>query len=309
MSLITLNSHALSVTIRPQEGGRLTQLCDLGTGDEWLQPGRSDYQLAPDISFKDGAWGGFDECLPSVAPCDHPDRHHGHSSVPDHGHLWSRPWRVVDQTTHSVTLDTSDVEQPVVLTRRIDIDRDAADLVLSYQLHNRGRASYRYVYSAHPLFELPGAAVVELPTGSVMRTAFGARLSPGAVGRWPDALTSEGGSIDFSLVQPQPMPRTEKVFVRSRGWCRLHMFGRVRSLLITQDCGYLQWLGVCVNSGQWPNSDQDQHWIALEPTTAPFDSLVEAAAQGWARTLQPNQTQRWNIRMRLQNAEGLACTH
>ncbi|MEK8108353.1 hypothetical protein NKG94_31885 [Micromonospora sp. M12] len=70
---------ALRVAYDATHGGRWTSLH--GGGREWLwrgpEPGR--HRVRPGDAFVDA--GGLEECLPTVR------------GRPDHGEVWSRPWR------------------------------------------------------------------------------------------------------------------------------------------------------------------------------------------------------------------------
>lgn len=80
-----VQSEAIRAEIDPAFGARVTSLVDRRTGRDWLVPGPA---------VEGGTYGaaearGWDECFPTVAPCEHP----AWGPLRDHGELWSRPWR------------------------------------------------------------------------------------------------------------------------------------------------------------------------------------------------------------------------
>ncbi|OJF90257.1 hypothetical protein AX760_24385 [Pararhizobium antarcticum] len=56
--------------------------------------------------------------------------------------------------------------------------------------------------------------------------------------------------------------------------------------------------GLWLSYGGWPAVDP-VHQVALEPTTASADHLCAAEAIGQAKTLRPQATHRWSVRMTL----------
>ncbi|WP_309231989.1 aldose epimerase family protein [Micromonospora tarensis] len=151
---------ALRVAYDAAHGGRWTSLH--GGGREWLwrgpEPGRN--EVRPDDAFVDA--GGLEECLPTVR------------GEPDHGEVWSRPWR-------SAGPGTVVVERPAfTLSRRIT--DDGGVVVADYRL--AADPGHRFVWAAHALLGLSPAARLDAPTGTTTRLhpEAAALLPPGS---WP----------------------------------------------------------------------------------------------------------------------------
>ncbi|MFJ6164218.1 hypothetical protein ACIQH6_03780 [Micromonospora orduensis] len=161
----------LRVTYDAAHGGRWTSLH--GGGREWLwrgpEPGR--HEVRPGDAFVDA--GGLEECLPTVR------------GEPDHGEVWSRPWR-------SAGPDTLVIERPTfTMSRRIS---DAGGAVVAdYRL--AADPGHRFVWAAHALLGLSPDARLDVPDGTPTRLhpEAAALLPPGVwptgspwlTGRWP----------------------------------------------------------------------------------------------------------------------------
>ncbi|MCG5440019.1 hypothetical protein [Micromonospora foliorum] len=176
---------ALRMAYDAAHGGRWTSLH--GGGREWLwrgpEPGR--HEVRPDDAFVDA--GGLEECLPTVR------------GEPDHGEVWSRPWR-------SAAPGTVVIERPTfTLTRRIT---DSGGVVVAdYRL--AADPGYRFVWAAHALLDLSPAARLDAPTGTPTRLhpEAAALLPPGSwptgdpwlTGPWPApaGLTLAGLTLDM----------------------------------------------------------------------------------------------------------------
>ncbi|WBB68079.1 hypothetical protein [Micromonospora sp. WMMD812] len=190
----------LRVAADPALGGRWTSLA--GGGREWLwrgpEPGRAD--VRPDAAFVDA--GGLEECLPTVR------------GRPDHGEVWSRPWRGAGS-------GVAVIERPeFTLTRRL---RDGSGVVTAdYRL--AADPGYRFVWAAHALLDLSPAARLEAPAGTPTRLHPEAAvlLPPGAwptgrpwlTGDWPapaglalDALGPDDGTAVGAVLVDCPRVR------------------------------------------------------------------------------------------------------
>ena len=147
----------LSVAVDLVHGGRWTSL--RAGAREWLwhrAAGRA--SVRPGGAFVDA--GGLEECLPTVR------------GTPDHGYVWSRPWRAPGL-----------VEGPDFALRRSVEEVDGA-VVASYAL--AAAPGFRFVWAAHALLDLSPSARVVAPTGVVARVF--PESGPWRAGPWPAPL-------------------------------------------------------------------------------------------------------------------------
>jgi hypothetical protein len=151
----------LAVDYTATHGGRWTTLS--GGGREWLwhRPDPARDAVRPGDPFVDA--GGLEECLPTVR------------GRPDHGDVWSRPWRAVGPGTIAV-------ERPsFVLTRRIT--DHAGVVVADYRL--AAEPGHRFIWAAHALLELSPAARLHAPAGTRTRLYPDPDPGPPSEGPWP----------------------------------------------------------------------------------------------------------------------------
>ncbi|GAB3828872.1 hypothetical protein ACFPIJ_33115 [Dactylosporangium cerinum] len=149
----------LTVGYDAAHGGRWTTLS--GGGREWLWHHASPTRdtVRPGDPFVDA--GGLEECLPTVR------------GTPDHGEVWSRPWRVAGPGT--LTVERPEFE----LTRRI-AERGGV-VVADYRL--RAEPGYRFVWVAHALLDVSPDARLDAPAGT--RTRLYPDPAPPFDGPWP----------------------------------------------------------------------------------------------------------------------------
>ncbi|MEU4471966.1 hypothetical protein [Micromonospora sp. NPDC023888] len=244
----------LRVAYDAAHGGRWTSLH--GGGREWLwrgpEPGR--HEVRPDDAFVDA--GGLEECLPTVR------------GRPDHGEVWSRPWR--DAGPGTVV-----IERPTfVLTRRIT--DDGGVVVADYRLS--ADPGHRFVWAAHALLDLSPAARLDAPAGTPTRLhPEAAALLPS--GTWPtDApwLTGEWpapAGLTFDTLGPDDGTALGAVLLDCP---RVQVTDGVDRLTLELECaGQPRSTALWRNLGGWP-ADGPYRSVGVEPMLGAAFDLTDA---------------------------------
>ncbi|MEU7971880.1 hypothetical protein AB0B48_07540 [Micromonospora sp. NPDC049089] len=245
---------ALRVAYDAAHGGRWTSL--RGGGREWLwrgpEPGR--HEVRPDDAFVDA--GGLEECLPTVR------------GEPDHGEVWSRPWR-------SAGPGTAVIERPTfTLTRRIT--GTGGVVVADYRL--AADPGHRFVWAAHALLDLSPAARLDAPAGTPTRLhpEAAALLPPGGwptgdpwlTGRWPapagltlDTFGPDDGTAVGAVLLD--CARVQVIDGADRLTLELECAGQPRSTALWR------------NLGGWP-ANGPYRSVGIEPMLGAAFDLVDA---------------------------------
>jgi hypothetical protein len=295
---VSLISPSLTLQVTPSEGGRITSLINRSTDTEWLFEGVVYPPLREGSCFDEGPRGGFDECLPSVAPSFAPGW--PGDAIGDHGDLWWRPWVVVESADDHLVLQADFADYPLTLVRSIQVFTDAPMVRLEYEIQNKSDRPLPYLYSAHPLFALDETMFVEISAGQVVLNAFGKVLAPEARSHWPWVRTT-AGLEPMDQIEPEGVVDNYKVFVKSTGMVTLRRSATGESLQLLFDSAALPWVGLCVNRWGWPHQGALDRWVAIEPSTAPTDFLSRAIEAGWSRVLAPGDAHRWTLDMVLRD--------
>ena len=150
---IVMQNHAIRAVVLPELGGKIGSLVSLGSGREFFlqHPDRPYRRARYAASIGDYDIGGFDECLPTVSECLYPDPPFAGVVMPDHGEVWSRPWRYEIQG-EELDLEVEGVRLPYLLRRKIRLTDSA--LELEYEITNIGTQPFKYLWSAHPLLSV-----------------------------------------------------------------------------------------------------------------------------------------------------------
>ena len=298
---VLIQAGDCSVVILPQLGGKIASV--RVKGFELLQAPLAPY--APrtrTMGFEEGDASGWDECLPSVAGCT-VETAAGEVSVPDHGDLWRVAWTPLASSANSCALQGSCFSLPLILERTATLTEteEGYRLSLDYKLTNTGSSETPWAWSAHPSFAAEEGDFLVLPdsiTELTLEGSGGGRLGQkGDTVNWPIATTVDGDPADLSVAYPPHSGFGDKLFAgplaTSENWCALERpsAGGIR-IRVTFDPAKTPYLGLWICHGGWPDRPgAKQTCVAMEPTTAPVDSL--AIGGPWSRTLAPGETYHW----------------
>jgi galactose mutarotase-like enzyme len=290
-----------SVTLLPHLGGKIASIRIRNR--ELLQPPLA--ALRPrtrTMPFDASDASGWDECLPSVAACT-VNTPAGLAEVPDHGDLWRVAWqRASAGNETSITLKGECFSLPLALERQIDLSETASGwrLRLEYKLTNTGNHATPWSWAAHPLFAVEAGDTILLPnsiTTTRLEGSGGGRLGK-AEDRiaWPLASLVDGDQTNLSVVQPAQSGIGDKLFAGplapEENWCELHRPSAGVRIRVRFDSTATPYLGLWLCYGGWPDRPgPKQNCVALEPATAPVDSLARSGP--WSRTLLPGQSDSW----------------
>jgi galactose mutarotase-like enzyme len=284
------------VTLLPQFGGKISSI--RVHDRELLQAPLA--PIAPrtrTMPFDAGDASGWDECLPSVAACT-VETAAGAANVPDHGDLWRVPWESVS----SSTLTARCFSLPLTLERALILNEatNGCRLRLNYKLTNTGEYAAPWSWSAHPLLAVDPGDSILLPnsvTNVRVEGSAGSRLGKaGDIVAWPNALLANGIRADLGVVQSPRSGVADKLFTgplaSGASWCELHRPRAGLRVRVGFSTSATPYLGLWLCYGGWPDrSGPKQNCVALEPSTAPVDSLAQAGS--WSRALEPGQSASW----------------
>lgn len=294
----TLESHLARVVVA-RLGGKIRSLVDTTTGRELLwQDVRRDC-LAP----VDGArWqqhdmSGWEDCLPTVAASTYPAWPWSGITLPEHGEVWALPWTAT-MTKDGVTLTVQGMRLPYHFEKSISLK--GAHVQVRHRLTNPSAYPLRYLWAAHPLFQVrPGMHIV-LPEEGRLYVDWSRDqwlgTYPDAV-TWPEARDARGAPVRLDQLGPPSHERAAKLYLApvTAGWCGIYDSEHAYAVALSFDAARLPALGVWINLGGWPTEEQNIYHIALEPTTGHPDLLDVAVARGTAATIGPGETQTWTV--------------
>jgi len=314
---VDLDNGILRLRVVPDLGGRVVSLVDLRTGREWLVQG------APPTRRELSAWRresavfggreafGWDECLPTVAPCLGPLEPFG-PPLRDHGGQWARPTVIVAPPPGSdgeLRLRWFDRRLPFHLDRSLRLD--GARIEASYALMNASCDPLPTLWSMHALLDVEPGSRIELPPGTAlcMTQGIGMELDSlrrGATVTWPVARGS--ADVDLSVIRDASVGLAAKLYadpappgpisVRTPDGARL-AFQWSRDVAPA--------VGVWIDNGGWPTG-AGLSQLAIEPTTSGHDDLQAAIRDRRARVLEAGERLTWEVSIAVEAARTVGAT-
>ena len=301
---IILQNEAIRAVILPDLGGKIGSLVNLKTGREFLlQPFDRPYSRARyGDSFGAYDSSGFDECLPTIAACSYPSEPFSGANLPDHGEVWSLPWKY-EIRNEELVLDVDGVALPYNLRRTARLS--GAALELDYQITNRSEHGFHYLWSAHPALTVePGAEIVLPPGVHEVSVDFsvGNRLPLGKAVAWPAARAPNGSTVNLNFLGGREAGTADKLFTPrlSEGYCGLRFPSAKESIFFRFDPGAVPFVGLWICQGGFPLDRPAQFTVALEPCSGRPDLLTRAIANNECPELAPHASRSWSLRLELE---------
>lgn len=295
---VTLANTFLEVEVLPELGGKISSFRCVPNKVELMQMPLAPY--APrtmTMDFEESDASGFDECLPSIAPCKI-TANETPVDIPDHGDFWRIPWRC-ESSHDEIHLSSTGISLPFQFDKVLRLF--GSNLQIDYKLTNTGTESWPYIWSAHPLFAINEGDRIVLP-GSVttvkVESSIGNRLEPGSTHLWPKSKTLDGSETDFSLARNINARAGDMFFTKApiEGWAALERVREGLRIEVRFGLEQARYLGLWLCYGGWPEDrTARQQCVAIEPCTASTGTLSEAIASGEALTLASGALASWKV--------------
>jgi galactose mutarotase-like enzyme len=299
---LIMQTDTLRATVLPALGGKIASLRWLRSNVELLQAPLAPYAARTfTMAFDEGDASGFDECLPSVAACAVATGN-GTAQVPDHGDFWRLEWEA-SQKSNEIRMAAMGVSLPLRFERAVTLEGDT--LSIDYRITNVGKEPALYAWSAHPLFAVDRGDRIVLPpsvTDVRVEGSAGRLRGKGSQRRWPRTAGEHGEAIDLNVAGGITDGVGDKLFAKAPadGWAAVERVQHQLRIEVQFDAERSPWLGLWLCYGGWPEGKANrQQCVAIEPCTAPVDSLAEAIAAGQARQLEPGESNDWPMRIRV----------
>lgn len=268
-----LRNEAVELEVVPALGAKIISLRNLVTGYEWMwrpPAGMKLFRNQLGDDFAASTMTGWDECLPTIAPCDWKGR-----KLPDHGEVWSVPWAIKafdhGELRTSVTLAVS----PLHFERTIKLHSN--EIRLDYQLENLSNEPEEFLWAMHPL--LPVNDYIQLDLTEETRNLL-------AREQWIDGLKFSTDKPSCVKTYAGPLREGRASVVNTAARDRLQF---------EWDTTHNHTLGLWLTRGGW----NGYHHLALEPTNGAPDALTDSVQAGRSGLLAPKEKQSWQIKLRV----------
>lgn len=304
---VVIHIGACALTVLPRLGGKIASIL-IGNTELLQQPLTPYAPRTRVMPFDQADASGWDECLPSVAACTVATAQ-GSASIPDHGDLWRVDWYPVSESQRSATFRADCFSLPLRLERTLTLGESQRgwELRLDYTITNLSPTSCPWSWVAHPLFAAEAGDRILLPPSIRSARLEGSarnRLGKnGQIVQWPLATLADGSQTDLSLAAGIESGIGDKLFAGplkpAENWCALERPKAGIRITVRSEVEATPYLGLWICYGGWPDRPgPKQMCVALEPSTAPVDSLAETGP--WSRELAPNARFSWSMHVEIE---------
>jgi galactose mutarotase-like enzyme len=305
---VLISAGGCSVNILPRLGAKVASI--LFHDHELLQTPLHPYALRNrTMGFNESDASGWDECLPAVAGCT-VQTAAGPATIPDHGDVWREQWQILARTENSVTLRGEGFSLPLALERKLTLTETPKGyrIAAEYKVTNTGTAPTPWSWSAHPGYAAEEGDILHLPDSIKTLKIEWTRndrldKSTGAAA-WPLAKLTAGGETDLRISAPTHSGVGDKLFAGplapTENWVALERPKAGVRLRVSFDAAATPYLGLWLCQDGYPeDGGLLQHCVAMEPCTAPADSL--AVTGPWSLVLQPGESFSWPMVLELES--------
>jgi galactose mutarotase-like enzyme len=295
---INLENEFVRCVFLPEVGGKMISLYGKETGFEHLSCSGRSFRLPKyDDSYGNYDISGFDECLPAIARGFYPEWPWEGTLIPDHGELWTLPWQA-DIEADVLHLRVGGVRFPYRFSKTVRLQDHTVRI--DYRLENLSPFNFKYIWAAHPLFNVTEGMRLYLPGNPRIRTDYSKHDRFGKVlyeTHWPHAQQTDGVVADLSVIRSARADAATKFFTTSlaRGDCALQDPVTGIFLRMTWPHETIPYLGVWINEGGWPFTGNPSFNVALEPATGCPDKLDIAVQREEYALLRPHQQTSWHL--------------
>jgi galactose mutarotase-like enzyme len=299
-----LESADLRAVIVPAMGAKIASLVDRRSESEWLiGPGERPFRPAPyGAPYHEFDLSGWDEMFPTIVACAYPGTgaYQG-ATLPDHGEVWTLPWRVVEAEHGRITLSVEGPGLPYRLTRCVDCPAPAT-LHLRYTLENLDAEPLPYLWAAHPQFTcLDNGQVIFPPEVTQVVNTIAEEWGWGPPETrldWPAAVLPNGEAVRVDGVGAPALKRGRKMFALPEvapTWAAVLRVDTGAWVRLEWDASEIPYLGLWVDEGALVHEST----AAPEPMTGWYDSLELAYKKGQVKTVPGGETHTWTLTARL----------
>lgn len=287
-----IENDIYSASILPNRGAKISSIYYKPLEMELLlqpeQEGVPEFVTDPsEFSVMDSF--GYDDMVPTIDRCLCQDDTYKGVVLPDHGEVWSRPWKCEKINDQNILCSIQGAVLPYHLSRNVSVTENG--ITLTYHLVNLTSIELPLLWAAHALFKTYEGMRLIVP--DYMNYILTAIESP---------LYGESESIhsfpisrekDISIIKPYTGLYGKYYFLQPtlQGWCALETKQLKSRILVSFASEIPTYLGIWMNEGGWGN----QNTIGIEPASAAMDSPFRAEKLSMGEFIPANGETTWHI--------------
>jgi len=285
-----LENARVALTVFPELGGKVYDLVykPLNRNILWHNDHVPLSRVEFGAAFDDVFMGGWDELFPN----DEEAVIEGYQ-FPDHGEVWSIPWRCRPQRSReevSVLLEVTGPVSGVHLQKRISLRTVDPDRIhFRHRLEHRGTRAFPFLWKLHPAFRISPHHRIHLPVNR-MKLDLEYSTTPDTDLEefdWPICQDREGKPVDMAKIPPRSSGSTLFAYGTGlkEGWFALTDLERDLGFSYRFPEALFPTCWLFASFGGW----RSHYCLLIEPCSGYPYRLDEAVRMGTCPMLQPGQ--------------------
>lgn len=274
MKIITLENDVLRIELLPEAGGKIISFFRKDKDFELTVKGKNDRNVRP--SEKDGFASfayGMDEAFPNI-DAEEINWKGRRLVYPDHGEIWRREFKVLEQDARETKLAASSAEFGYRYEKKLSLR--GWELKIAFHIINEGKEELPCIWTWHGLMRYEEDMEILLPPEIThCRNVLGG----GILGEAGKIYPVDSPLYDFRRVPKRNTCSMVKFYGEERvteGCCGFFYPSRNVKCLLKYDRQALPYLGVWITAGGF----QGDFNCALEPSSGFYDGIGNAQKLG-----------------------------
>ena len=295
---LRLENETLSAVILPQLGGKVSSVYFKPQAFELAAKNtRGAYRFPEeDADFSQYDASGLDDAFPNIDAAEM-ERDGKMVRSPDHGEIWSHPFRVISQSPSEAVLEWESSRFGYRYEKRLRLEKSS--LLFDWSITNTGENVLPCIWTFHGLMRYEEDMRLALPSDlSHFRNVMDSPL----LGKAGTVYERENDVWDFEGV-PKRLPQTALKFYgegrSSEGVCGLLYPSQKTACTLTYSADRLPWLGVWITAGGY----RGDYNVALEPSNGFYDDIFTAKKNGCLFELPAKETLSFSLGLKLEAME------
>ncbi|MEI6856181.1 DUF5107 domain-containing protein [Psychrilyobacter sp.] len=292
-----LENHRIKIKILPDYGGKIISIINKENKSEILFQNFKILKTPTYGSiFSEYDSSGFDECFPSIDECIYPEGNRKGLKIPDHGEVWTMPWKVEIKGKKAYLEVTSEKFQ---YTLKKTINLVDNKIKIDYQVINFGSDDLAYIWAPHMLLNCDENTKIVVPNHLdkvISLESSSTHLEYMKEYNYPYTIDKNNEIFDLSMVEKLDKNNCEKFyFLEQTSWSKIINLKTNESVIVRVPVDKVPYLGVWRTQGGY----RGDYNIALEPCTGIYDSVEDGIKRNKIQRVKKKTSNTWWLELEL----------
>lgn len=291
MEKIILENEFLKLKIFPDYGGKISSIYDKKRKKELLFQAKEELkQPKYGAAFSEYDSSGFDECFPTIDSCIYPEGERKGVVVPDHGEVWTLPWKA-QKNDYEIRLEVKSKVMDYTLSKKVKLVENK--ILIDYTLINTGIDSMGYIWAPHILFNCDEFTKVVVPKELdrvISLEKSSTHLEHMREYSYPITVDKNNVKFDISKTEKLENGNCEKFYFLDKSeWSALKNTKTRSKVTLKVPVEKVPYLGVWRTQGGY----RGDYNIALEPCTGIYDSIEDGLKRKKIEIIEKDEIKKW----------------